>query len=212
MRLMFVVIIALLVNAKAFAQQQRVVAECTIVYAISVDSSSTDKTLSDNLKSATKTIFIKGNNSRIDLASAAFTQSIFYDKAKGSAIILRELGSNKFITKLDSTQWLQEKQEFDSMVTTITKDTKKILGYDCKKVQLQLKNGKVYTVYFTPTLLPSVKEVDYEFKDIPGLVLEYQVATFDGKKVNYTATKFNLSPVPASKFDMPSSGYRVLNK
>jgi GLPGLI family protein len=212
MRLMFVVIIALLVNVKAIAQQQRVIAECTIVYAISVDSTSTDKSLNDNLKSATKTIFIKGNNSRIDLVSAAFTQSIFYDKTKGSAIILRELGANKFITKLDSTQWLQEKQEFDSMVTTITKDTKKILGYDCKKAQLQLKNGKVYTVYFTPSLLPSVKEVDYEFKDIPGLVLAYQVAAADGKKINYTATKFNLSPVPASKFDVPSSGYRILSK
>lgn len=212
MRLMFVVIIALLVNVKAIAQQQRIVAECTIVYAISADSTSNDKSLNDNLKSATKTVFIKGNNSRIDLVSAAFTQSIFYDKTKGSAIILRELGTNKFITKLDSTQWLREKQEFDSMVTTITKDTKKILGYDCKKAQLQLKNGKVYTVYFTPSLLPSVKEVDYEFKDIPGLVLAYQVAAADGKKINYTATKFNLSPVPASKFDVPSSGYRILNK
>lgn len=212
MRLMFVVIITLLVNVKAIAQQQRVVAECTIVYAISADSTSNDKSLNDNLKSATKTIFIKGNNSRIDLASLAFTQSIFYDKAKGSAIVLRELGTNKFITKLDSTQWLQEKQEFDSMVTTITKDTKKILGYDCKKAQLQLKNGKVYTVYFTPMLLPSVKEVDYEFKDIPGLVLAYQVAASDGKKINYTAIKFNLSPVPASKFDVPSSGYRILSR
>jgi GLPGLI family protein len=212
MRLIIIIIVALLVNVKAIAQQQRVIAECTIMYAISVDSSSTDKSLSDNLKSAVKTIFIKGNKSRIDLVSVAFTQSVFYDKAKGSAIILRELGTNKFITKLDSVQWLQEKQEFDSMVTIITKDTRKILGYDCKKAELQLKNGKIYTVFFTPTLLPSVREIDYEFKDIPGLVLAYQVASADGKKINYTATKFNLNPVPASKFDVPTNGYRILNK
>jgi GLPGLI family protein len=212
MRLFFGLIVMLFTNMVAFAQQQRVVAECTIVYAMSVDSTSSDTSLSDNLKSATKTIFIKGNNSRVDIASTAFSQSIFYDKAKSSAIVIREIGSNKFITKLDSVQWLQEKQEFDSMVTTITKDTKKILGYDCKKAQLQLKNGKVYTVFFTPTLLPSVKEIDYEFKDIPGLVLAYQVASPSGKKINYTATKFNLSPVPASKFDVPKSGYRVLSR
>ena len=144
MRLFFGLIIALLINTLAVAQQQRVVAECSIVYAMSVDSTSTDTSLSDNLKAATKTIYIKGNNSRVDIASTAFVQSIFYDKAKGSAIVLREIGSNRFITKLDSEQWLQEKQEFDSMVTTITKDTRKILGYDCKKAQLQLKNGKIY--------------------------------------------------------------------
>ncbi len=212
MRLFLGFIIALLVNTFAVAQQQRVVAECTIVYAMSVDSTSNDTSLSDNLKSATKTIYIKGNNSRVDIASTAFAQSIFYDKAKSSAIVIREIGSNKFITKLDSEQWLQEKQEFDSMVTIITKDTRKILGYDCKKAELQLKNGKIYTVFFTPTLLPSVREIDYEFKDIPGLVLAYQVASPSGKKINYTATKFNLSPVPASKFDVPKSGYRVLGR
>ena len=212
MRFLVTLLVSFLVHVHLFAQQQRVVAECTIVYAMSLDSTSTDKTLADNLKSATKTIYIKGNNARTDLSSSAFVQSVFFDKTKGSAVILRELGSNKFITKLDSTQWLQEKQEFDSMVTTITKDSKKILGYDCKKAELQLKNGKVYTVYFTPTLLASVREVDYEFKDIPGLVLAYQVASNDGKKVNYTAIKFNLSPVPASRFDVPTNGYRILNK
>lgn len=212
MRFLVTLAVIFLANVHLFGQQQRVVAECTIVYAMSVDSTSTDKSLANNLKSATKTIYIKGNNARTDLVSTAFTQSIFYDKTKGSAVILRELGSNKFITKLDSTQWLQEKLEFDSMVTTITKDSKKILGYDCKKAELQLKNGKVYTLYFTPTLSPSVKEVDYEFKDIPGLVLAYQVASSDGKKINYTAIKFNLSPVPASKFDVPTNGYRILNK
>ncbi|MFC4231889.1 hypothetical protein ACFOW1_08300 [Parasediminibacterium paludis] len=208
---MFIIISTLLINVKAIAQQ-RVVAECTIVYAIAVDSSAADKNLADNLKSASKIIYIKGNNSRIDLISSAFSQSIFYDKTKGSATILREIGTNKFITKLDSAQWLKEKEEFIDMVTTITKDTKKILGYDCKKAQLELKNGKVYTLYFTPNLLSSVREVDYEFKDIPGLVLEYEVVAVDGKKVRYSATKFNLNPVPASRFDVPSSGYRILNK
>ena len=201
----------LLVFTSNLFAQQRVIAECTVTYTISVDSASGDNTLANNLKSATKTIFIKGNNCRTDLVSTAFTQSIFYDKAKGTATILRELGSNKFITKLDSTQWLAQKQEFDSMITTITKDTKKIAGYDCKKALLQLKNGKVYELYFTPSLLPSVREFEYEFKDIPGFVLAYQVQSSDGKEINYTATKFNLSPVPASKFDISSTGYRLLN-
>lgn len=200
----------LVITTHLFAQQ-RVIAECTVTYAISVDSTFKDNALAGNLKSATKTVFIKGNNCRTDLVSTAFTQSIFFDKTKGTATILRELGSNKFITKLDSAQWLLQKHEFDSMTITITKDTKKIVGYDCKKALLQLKNGKVYELYFTPSLLPSVREFEYEFKDIPGFVLAYQVLSADGKKINYTATKFNINPVQASKFDIPSSGYRLLN-
>ena len=192
--------------------QQRVIAECSISYAISVDSTSTDYKLSESLRSATKTVYIKGNNCRTDLISPAFAQSVFYDKTKGSVTILREFGNNKFITKLDSAKWLIENNEFDSMKTIIATGTRKIMGYDCIKALLQLKNGKVYELYFTAALLPSVREFEYEFKDIPGLVLAYQVQSKDGKIVIYTATKINLSPVSALKFDVPTTGYRFLEK
>ena len=54
------------------------------------------------------------------------------------------------------------------------------------------------------------EEFEYEFKDVPGLVLEYETVE-DGKQIKYTATKINLSPVQTSKFDIPTSGYRILN-
>ncbi|MBC7651429.1 MAG: hypothetical protein H7101_06755 [Deinococcales bacterium] len=201
-----------LLSINTVMAQQKVVAECTISYAIAVDSNSTDISFAENLKSATKTVFIKGSNCRVDIVSKAFLQSIFYDKAKGGITILREFGNNKFITKLDSAKWRNENMEFDSMTTIITQETKKIIGYDCKKVVLELKNGTIYQVYFAQALVPSVKEFEYEFKSIPGLVLAYFVQSKDGKKINYTATKLNLSPVPASKFDIPVTGYRLLEK
>ncbi len=211
MKYWFIAIVSLLFSILQLNAQQRVIAECMVTYIISVDSS-TDNSLIENLKSASKTVYIKGNNCRTDLTSPSFKQSIFYDKTKGSAIILREFGNNKFITKLDSTTWLKEYIEFDSMTTTITKETRKIIGYDCKKAILQLRNGKIYELYFTTTLLPSVREFEYEFKDIPGFVLSYQVQPKEGKKISYTATKMNLSPVQISKFDIPSTGYRFLEK
>ena len=204
--------LVVLLSINTVMAQQRIVAECTISYAIAVDSSSADISFAENLKSATKTVFIKGSNCRVDIISKAFLQSIFYDKAKGGITILREFGNNKFITKLDSTKWRNENMEFDSMTTVITQETKKIIGYDCKKAMLELKNGTSYQVYFVPTLVPSVKEFEHEFKNIPGLVLAYFVQSKDGKKINYTATKLNLSPVPASKFDIPVTGYRFLEK
>ena len=64
-------------------------------------------------------------------------------------------------------------------------DTKKILDYTCKKAVLTLKNGTDYTVYYVPWLVPSVNENPFEFKDVPGLVLEYESSANNEKVTSY---------------------------
>lgn len=204
----FGLILATVVNIKA---QQRVVAECTISYSITADKTITDKDLIESLQASAKTVYIKGNNSRSDLVSPAFTQSTFFEKSNGNAVVLREFGNNKFMTKLDNDNWKKRNAKFDGIIITISGETKNILGYECKKAVLQLKDGSSFSLYFATAIAPSVKEFEYQFKDIPGLVLEYDAQESDGKKIHYIATKINLSPVPASKFDIPTSGYRILN-
>jgi hypothetical protein len=44
---------------------------------------------------------------------------------------------------------------------------------------------------------------------LEGLPLEYELIN-GNFKIHYTASKINLNPVPASKFDMPKSGYREM--
>jgi GLPGLI family protein len=189
--------------------QQRIVAECTVTYSLSTDEGN-DKDWIETLKSSTKTVYIKGFNSRSDLVSPAFTQSVFFDKSNGTAVVLRILGNNKFITRLDTSGWHQLNRKFDEAVLTMDDEKKTILGYECKKASLQLKDGNSFTLYYTMAILPSVREFEYQFKNIPGFVLEYETSEKDGKKVHYTATKINLNPVSTSKFEIPNSGYRVL--
>ncbi len=191
--------------------QQRVVAECTITYTVAAADSATDKELSESLKTAGKTIYIKGNEGRADITGAAYTQSTFFDKTNGTVVVLREFGNNKFMTRLDNTQWAAANKKFAGDVFIPASETKTVLGYECKKGMLQLKDGGSFTVYYASNIIASVKELEYEFKDIPGVVLEYEEQDATGKKIRYTATKINLSPVPASKFDIPTSGYRILN-
>lgn len=182
--------------------QQRVVAECTINYAITEDGS--------NNSNSTKTVFIKGNDSRMYIISSSFSQSIFYDKASGNAVVLREFGNNKVMTKLSKSQWIEKNKKFEDATLSLIGDTKTILGYECKKATLQPKEGNLVTLYYATAIAPSVKEFEYQFKDVPGFVLEYETEE-NGKKIKYTATKINLSPVQTSKFDVPSAGYRILN-
>jgi GLPGLI family protein len=204
--------IAFLLLCALQGNTQRVVAECTITFAISTEDGNADKDVNESLKSSTKTVYIKGNDSRTDLVSPSFTQSLLYNKTTGNAVILRQIGNNKFMTKLDNTQWAAENKKYEGMSVSLSgSETKTILGYECRKAMIQAKDGSVFTLYYATAIVPSVKEFEYQFKDIPGLVLEFESQEAEGKKIKYSATKINLSPVQVSRFDIPTSGYRLLN-
>lgn len=190
--------------------QQRTVAECTVVYKLSTDS--TNKELTDALKNGIQTVYIKGNKSRTDLEVPSFIQTTFVVKDTGNVTVLRTIGDNKLMTFLTHKKWVEMNNQYDSAIITPTNETKKILGYDCKKINVQLKNGDVYQLFYATNITPSVKDFEWLFKKIPGFVLEYEVQQLKGIKVKYTATKINLSPVPALKMEIPKTGYRYLEE
>lgn len=202
--ILLVLFLGLMLQSNA---QQRVVAECTINYNVVADTLNPSNKY---LASASKSVYIKGNESRTDLISKSFSQTVIYDKSTGNAVVLREIGNNKLITKLNKTQWIEKNKKFDSAVVNFYSDTKVLLGYECKKATITYTNGSVTQVYYTTAFVPSVRDYEYSLKDIPGLVLEYESEEGDSK-LKYIATKIDFSPVPSSKFNIPTSGYRILN-
>jgi len=216
--LQWIVLLVSIVVADKIAAQ-RIVAECTIEYRVQPDSGWTEKNkdqyqdnISDNNPisfSGIKRVFIKGNDLRTDMDSPGFLQSMIYDKSNQQSVILRVIGTNKFITKLEGNDWQQEMKKYDSVQITYLNSFKTIIGYDCKSLVLKLKDGSEYLIYYTTSIVPSVREFELAFKDVPGFVLQYIVKR-DNRRVSYTATRISFSPVPASRFDIPSSGYRVL--
>ncbi len=199
--------LALFIAIKMNAQQ-RTIAEVVVYYSMVTDSTIDKNFVTSN--SSSKTVYIKGSDCRVDNISPSFTQTTLYDKNSGNAVVLREFGNNKIMTKLTKAQWIEKNNKFEGATISMIGDTKNILGYECKKAIIQTKDNNSITVFFSTAITPSVKEFEYQFKDIPGLVLEYEVQEGD-KKIKYIATKINLSPVQASKFDVPTSGYRMLN-
>lgn len=192
--------------------QQRVVAECTVMFKITLDDGTVDKDVSNSISKSAKTVYIKGNDSRVDLVSPAIQQSVIYDKTQNTAVVLREFGTNKFMNRLNKEQWVTANKQYQGMAISLVNETKTILGYECKKAMITLKDGSVFSLYYATAIIPSVKEFEYQFKDVPGFVLEYQIKeSGDNTLVNYRAEKISLSPVLASKFDIPTSGYRIMN-
>jgi GLPGLI family protein len=172
-----------------------VVAECTVNYAISVNNESqVDKDAVALLKQSSKVIYIKGNNSRSDLISPSFSQSLIFN------------------TKISSLDWIKQNDKFSDMLIQFSDERKTILGYECKRADLLLKDGSTFSVFYASNIIPSVREFEYQFKDIPGFVLEYEAKDGYTQKITYTATKISLNPVSAAKFDIPTQGYRLLNE
>ena len=115
------------------------------------------------------------------------------------------------MTSLNTKQWRKVNAPLDSIQIQYTNDSISILDYSCKKALLQLKDGAIVTVYFTTAIIPSVREYEYMFKDIPGFVLGYEMMDAAGIKTIFRATQINLyNPVAASKFDIPTKGFRII--
>jgi len=199
--ILFCLLVFQFVNA-----QQRIVAECTVVYKV--------ESISDGglvQEKALKTVYIKSNNARIDLVAPAYVQTTIYNKTTVTATLLRSFGEDKYMTSLNTKQWRKINASLDSIQIQSTNDSISILDYACKKALLQLKNGDIITVYYTSSIIPSVREYEYMFKDIPGFVLGYEMTDNAGVKTIFKATQINLyNPVAASKFDIPIKDYRVI--
>lgn len=210
--LQWIVLLGTVVIADNIAAQ-RIVAECTVEYRVQPDSG-WNENKSDNdliVFNGIKRVYIKGNDLRTDMESPGFLQSMIFDKSNQQAVVLRVIGTNKFITRLEGNVWQQELKKYDSIQVTFLNSFKTIIGYDCKSLSLKLKDGSEYMIYYTTSIAPSVREFELAFREVPGFVLQYGVKQ-GNQHVTYTASRISFSPVPASRFDIPTSGYRILKK
>jgi GLPGLI family protein len=189
--------------------QQRIVAECTVVYKVETQ----DADNAGKRQKATKTVYIKSNNARVELVSQAYAQTTIYNKTTATAAIIRTIGGEKYMTTLSAAQWQKLNKLLDSTRIVLTTDSLSILDYSCKKAILYLKDNSEVTVYYTTNIIPSVREYEYMFKDIPGFVLGYEMLDAKGVKTSFKATQINLyNPVPSSKFDIPTKRYRLIKQ
>ncbi|MFI5186913.1 MAG: hypothetical protein ACHQF0_09325 [Chitinophagales bacterium] len=191
----------------SFAQTK--FSEGSIVYNITVNTNDSNPKLADGFDGATNTIYVKGNLSRTELVSVYGTQSTMMDVRTGNVTVLKEYGEKKYLINMTHGDWIDANQKYDSVSFTYENEYKTIAGYNCKKAIGKLKNGETFTVYFTKELVPENQEIQYSNRSLGGIALEYE-SDLGKNKVTFTASKISFDPVPASKFDLPKTGFRVL--
>lgn len=159
---------------------------------------------------AVHSVYIKGSKSRSEMTTPLFSSTTLFDANTGFAVILKEVSGQKLLIRLNPENWVERNRGYDGMVFKNTSETKDIAGYKCIKAVGQTKSGITVSVFYTKDLIPENREYDPAFRSLEGLPLEYELTNGD-IQIRYRISKINLNPVPASKFDIPKSGYREMN-
>lgn len=203
-----IVIITLIFSVPLFGQKK--LTEATISYDIVINTDNKSPQAADLLDGATSVIYLKGNSSRSEMISSLGTQSTIIDGKTGNVTILKDYGDQKYMIKMTTDNWKESNKKYEGVTFTFENDFKTIAGYKCQKAICKLSDTSTFTVYFTRDLEPINKDFQYLNKNLPGLAMQYE-ASLGKLKVTYTVSSINFNPVPASKFDLPKSGYRVMS-
>ena len=182
--------------------QTKIVGECAITYDIHQISKTGDTILLGQ-----KQIFIKGNSCKTILKTPQLTQTLIFNTQQDTAIILKEIGLNKMLqyilyTSINPVNLVSAKK--NSFISTI-------LNYPCASITLTWADGNTMEVVYTTDILPTVTVYEQAFKEIPGLVLNYQLTTKDGNRILYSATKVDLSPITLNVFEVNKNNYQQIN-
>jgi len=207
-KLLFSLSIALLIQLSAVAQKR--ISDLTLVYEANVTTGSKTPQLGDAFDGATTTVYIKGNQSRSEMVSALASFTTIHDSRTGTSVLLQEVNGQKLLIRMSADNWKEKNKRYEGITFTNTGQKKQLAGYDCLQATAKMKDGATFTVYYTPDLMPENMEFDYQFINLNGVPLEYEL-TQNNLTIRYTVSKINLNPVAASKFDIPTSGYRELS-
>jgi GLPGLI family protein len=188
---------------------QKALSEGTLVYNMSVETGSGEPKMADMLDGATTTIYLKGNESRSELVSSLGREATIYNASTGKGVMLKDYSGQKLMITLTAKNWEENSKKYEGIVFNSTSETQKISGFNCKKAIAKLNNGTSFTVFYTTDVTVANKSYDAQFKTLPGLPVQYEMQS--GKmKFKFTLASISYNSVPASMFEIPTSGYRVL--
>ena len=202
-------IIAFFAFTPLIAQLPRKLTEATITYDIVISTNDAKPQAADLLDGATSIVYLKGNYSRSEMISSLGSQATIIDGKTGNVTILKNYGEQRFMITMTPLNWKQSNKKYEYVTYTYFDEFKTIANYNCQKAVGQLADSTTFTVYFTKDLVPVNKDFEYINKNLPGLAMQYEAV--QGKRiVTYTVSGINFSPVLQTKFDLPTTGYRVM--
>lgn len=153
--------------------------------------------------------YIRGNQSRIDMNFNVINYIYLINSQEETVITLMDNHGDKYLIRTDKKGYEADTKKYINTQFTDQKETREIAGFKCRKAIGKMEDGATFDVYYTLDLIPENKYYNRRFMNLKGIPLEFEIVTKTGSKMTVTATKVDLSPVPASVFDVPK-GYREI--
>lgn len=191
------------------ADAQKMLTEGVLVYNMAVETGSGQPKMADMFDGATNTVYLKGNLSRVELVSGLGKEATIHDAGKGTATILKDYSGQKLMITLTASDWGNNNKKYSGMTLEPTGKTSTIAGYKCQEVIAKLSNGNTFNVWYTPDVKVANTSYDVQFANLPGLAVQYEM-TSGSMKFKFTLAKITFDSVPSSRFEVPTSGYRVM--
>ena len=146
------------------------------------------------MDNANMNLYFSENQTRTELDLGMFITTVVTDVQKDKALILMDVMGMKMampttITDISKSEEYEDDQP--EATVTLVNETKKILGYKCKKAIVTTEEGFETTFWYTEEIAKLSSEGQSIFdSEIPGFAMEFESFT-DGMNLFFTITEFN---------------------
>lgn len=171
-----------------------------------IDVEGDDPMVASMMEGATMEMFFGNNNSKVVMSMGMMGKTIVtYNEKKKSGLMLMDMMGMKYALKM-SAEYLkkteeEEKNKNDNTKVTLTNETKKVLGYTCKKAIMTNEDGNESIFWYTEKFSVNKTAQQNLNAKIPGLPL-IMISKTDGMTMIFTATKVSTDKVDEKEFDL----------
>jgi len=152
------------------------------------------------------TLSIKENMSKFEISMGQMGKQIqiIDGEAKTVTTVMDMMGQKFYYVQTEDE--IQAEEGAENISVDIKDETKEISGYECTKaVVTVMENGEemMFTIFFTEEIGSSSLNIDNPyFKDIPGAMLEFEIATGTGT-MKMEALSVDKKKLSESEFEVP---------
>jgi hypothetical protein len=200
----------LLLGHSTFLFAQKQFSEGTLQYHIQIVSNEAGKAAAP-IATATQQVYLKAMQSRTEMTSNLGTETTLFDQRQGKAVILKDYSGQKLMITLTRSNWAQKNVVFHNLkFNTSNPENVQIGDYSCKTATATTADGHQITVYYLPDYQLANVSYNNAFSLLPGIPVRYELNS-GNLLFQYELTSISTDPVPATRFDFPKSGYRIMS-
>lgn len=191
---------------------QRIFSQGLILYDVKVEEPVNAHSKQDDPFSGSKMeLMVTDKMTRMDLLLGTGDRVVYSNIADTTAVALINRGPDKYLIRMSKSEVEKELENYKDMDFQDAHASRQIAGFNCHKAVGKTRDGNTITVYYATDLVPESPAYFPDFPRLKGVPLQFETKS-GGLKMTMTATQVDLSPLPVSQFDIPTSGYKEITQ